>query len=85
MRRCAECSEYPQAWVDVTAPPGRCSECGQPFDLQGRPIPDEGVICPVHDPILAGCPHSEADAETVPVPPASWLDDGTSQGVSGPG
>jgi hypothetical protein len=41
------------------------------------PIADEGVTCPVHDPILATCPHSEADAGAVPLPSPSWLDDGT--------
>jgi len=73
---CAECSRTPQAWAEVTAPPGRCSECGRPFDLQGMPIPDEGVTCPIHDPILAGCPHSEDDLAKDPAPTPSWLDEG---------
>jgi hypothetical protein len=38
------------------------------------PIEDEGVTCPVHDPILADCPHSDADGRPVPLPTASWLD-----------
>ncbi len=80
MRVCAECSQTPQAWVEVTAPPGRCSECGRPFDMQGMPIADEGVTCPVHDPILADCPHSEVDARTAPAPTPSWLDDGSGRG-----
>ena len=79
MRLCAECTQNPQAWVEVTAPPGRCSECGQPFDMQGRPIPDATVTCPVHDPILASCPHAETDARAVPVPTPSWLDDPSSE------
>lgn len=80
MRLCAECRRNPQAWVAVTAPPGRCSECGKPFDMQGMPIPDEGVTCPVHDPILASCPHAEADTRAVPGPTPSWLDDGIGHG-----
>ena len=46
-----------------------------PFDIQGRPIPDPAVTCPVHDPILASCPHAATDARAVPVPTPSWLDD----------
>jgi len=76
MRLCAECNRSSEAWVNVTAPPGGCIECGRPFDLQGMPIPDERVTCPVHEPILASCPHTEADAQAVPVPTPSWLDDG---------
>ncbi len=66
--------------MDATAPPGRCSECGRPFDIEGMPIADERVACPVHDPILASCPHSEVDTQAAPVPSPSWLDDGTSHG-----
>ena len=76
VRLCAPCNPNPQAWND-TAPPGQCSECGRPFDIQGRPIADEGVTCPVHDPIVADCPHSEAEAQSVPLPAASWLDNPT--------
>lgn len=76
MRLCAQCHQNPQAWAGVTAPPGRCSECGRPFDLQGRPISDDAVTCPVHDPILASCPHSGADPAAVPGPSPSWLDEG---------
>lgn len=80
VRLCAECRQNPQAWVGVTAPPGRCSECGQPFDMQGVPIADEEVTCPVHDPILASCPHSEPDTRADAVPTPSWLDDGANHG-----
>ena len=47
--------------------------------MQGRPIPDATVTCPVHDPILASCPHAETDARAVPVPTPSWLDDPPSE------
>ncbi len=74
VRLCAPCTPNPQTWNDTTAPPGRCSQCGRPFDIQGMPIEDEAVTCPVHDPILADCPHSDADGQPVPLPTASWLD-----------
>ena len=78
VRLCAPCNPNPGAW-DATAPPGRCSQCGRPFDIQGRPIEDEAITCPHHDPILADCPHSDVDVESVSFPSASWLDDGTTR------
>ncbi len=72
MRLCTECTQSSEAWSQ-TAPPGRCSECGRPFDVQGMPILDESVTCPIHEPILASCPHSDADAEEAPTPTLSWL------------
>jgi len=83
MRLCTECTRNSEAWSHQTAPPGRCSECGRAFDVQGMPIRDESVTCPVHEPILASCPHSNADTE-VPAPGASWLVDETgSAGTAG--
>jgi len=73
MRMCTECSSDPKRWSRQTAPPGRCGECGRAFDLQGNPILDEGVTCPVHEPILASCPHTGADATAAPAPEPSWL------------
>jgi hypothetical protein len=73
MRQCRRCTSSSDTWSSQTAPPGRCSECGRAFDIQGDPIPDENVTCPVHTPILASCPHPNADE--APSPPASWLVD----------
>jgi len=73
MRQCSQCSSSPEAWSSQTAPPGRCSECGRPFDIQGMPILDESVTCLVHDPIRASCPHPAADVKGTPEPAASWL------------
>ena len=78
MRLCSQCTSSPELWTQQTAPPGRCSECGRGFDIQGAPIADESVRCPVHDPILASCPHENAD--DAPTPAASWLVDDTSGG-----
>lgn len=75
MRLCTRCTPTPETWSEQTAPPGRCGECGRPFDVYGTPIEDEGVTCPVHDPILASCPHADADPDEVPVPAVSWLPD----------
>jgi hypothetical protein len=80
MRLCVNCSPNPQSWGEATAPPGRCAGCGQPFDIQGVPIADEAVSCPVHHPILASCPHAEADARAVAVASPSWLGEGTGAG-----
>ena len=78
MRMCKQCTQSPDVWSHQTAPPGRCCECGRPFDIQGDPIPDENVTCPLHDPILASCPHpATARADEVPAPTPSWLADGT--------
>ena len=79
VRLCAECSPNPQAWAEVTAPPGRCSECDRPFDLSGMPINDDRMTCPFHDPILASCPHAEADVRVDAIPTPSWLDEAPSQ------
>jgi hypothetical protein len=75
MRLCTECTQKSEPWSE-TAPPGRCGECGRAFDVQGLPILDESVTCPIHEPILASCPHSSADTEA-PAPAASWLVDET--------
>lgn len=81
MRLCTQCTPSSDTWSDQTAPPGRCSECGRAFDIQGVPIPDESVTCPVHAPILASCPHPDTgDGVGAPAPAASWLADGTSSG-----
>ena len=72
MRLCTECTQKSEPWSE-TAPPGRCGECGRPFDVQGMPILDESVTCPIHEPILASCPHSDADREEAPTPALSWL------------
>ena len=81
MRMCSECTPSPDVWSNQTAPPGRCSECGRSFDIQGQPIVDEAVTCPLHDPILASCPHpATARADEVPAPAASWLPDDTKGG-----
>ena len=78
MRLCTQCTPSTEAWSGQTAPPGRCSQCGRAFDIQGAPIQDESVTCPVHTPILASCPHPSAgDGVDVPDPAASWLADGT--------
>ena len=74
MRQCTQCIRDSEAWSQ-TAPPGRCSECGRAFDMQGMPIQDESVTCPIHEPILASCPHAGADTDDAPV--ASWLVDET--------
>ncbi len=74
MRLCTQCTSSTETWSGQTAPPGRCSECGRAFDIQGVPIPDESVTCPLHAPILASCPHpSTDDAVDAPAPAASWL------------
>ena len=73
MRLCTECTESAEAWSHHTAPPGRCSECGRAFDLQGVPLQDESVTCPIHEPILASCPHTSAEPDEAPAPIASWL------------
>ncbi len=78
MRLCTECTQSSEAWSQQTAPPGRCSECGRAFDVQGTPVPDESVTCPFHEPILASCPHTSA--EDAPAPAASWLVDATPEG-----
>lgn len=76
MRLCTHCTPSSETWSGTTAPPGRCGECGQAFDIQGVPIRDERVTCPVHAPILASCPHPSAgDADDAPTPTASWLAD----------
>jgi len=75
MRLCTQCNEDPQAWGNHTAPAGRCGECGRTFDVHGDPIPDENVACPVHDPVLASCPHTRAEALEVPASASSWLPD----------
>ncbi len=77
MRLCAECTQNSEAWSHETAPPGRCSECGRAFDVQGMPIKDESVSCPIHLPILASCPHTSDETDEAPAPAASWLGDGT--------
>lgn len=78
MRMCSHCTPSTDTWTHQTAPPGRCSECGRAFDIQGVPIQDESVTCPVHTPILASCPHPPAgDGVDVPEPVASWLPDDT--------
>jgi len=76
MRLCRQCTDNSETWSDQTAPPGRCAECGRAFDLEGTPIRDESVTCPIHDPILASCPHPN-DTEQAPAPAASWLADNT--------
>jgi len=73
MRLCTECTQSSEAWSHETAPPGRCSECGRAFDVQGAPIQDESVTCPIHEPILASCPHTSAEMDEAPRPAASWL------------
>ena len=73
MRLCTQCTPNSDTWSQQTAPPGRCSECGRAFDVQGAPIEDESLTCPVHEPILASCPHGSADADEVPAPAASWI------------
>ena len=75
MRLCTECTRNSEAWSHQTAPPGRCSECGRAFDVQGMPIRDESVTCPIHQPILASCPHTSAERDEAPAPAASWLAD----------
>jgi len=81
MRLCTECTQSTEAWTHHTAPPGRCSQCGRAFDLQGAPLQDESVTCPFHEPILASCPHTSAEADEAPSPAASWLvqDPGTTE------
>ena len=76
MRQCSRCTPSSDTWSSQTAPPGRCSECGRAFDIQGEPIRDENVTCPVHHPILASCPHSDADdLVEAHTPTPSWLAD----------
>ena len=85
MRLCTECTRNSEAWSHQTAPPGRCSECGRAFDMQGMPIQDESVTCPIHEPILASCPHTSADTDEAPAPAASWLvDEASTPGGGGP-
>lgn len=79
MRLCTQCTPSSEAWSGQTAPPGRCSDCGRAFDIQGVPIQDESVTCPVHTPILASCPHPGAGVEAQ-APAASWLADGSGSG-----
>ena len=83
MRLCTECTKNSDAWSHETAPPGRCSECGRAFDVQGMPVQDDSVTCPIHEPILASCPHEAAQAGEVPTPAASWLVDGSGTTAGG--
>jgi hypothetical protein len=81
MRLCSHCTSSTDSWNDKTAPPGRCSECGRAFDIQGLPVLDESITCPLHDPILASCPHpSDGHGVDAPAPAASWLADDTAGG-----
>ena len=43
--------------------------------MRGVRAPACQVSSPVKGPISAGCPHTDADAGIVPLPPHSWLGD----------
>ena len=83
MRLCTECTENSEAWSHGTAPPGRCGECGRAFDVQGVPIADESVTCPLHEPILASCPHTSEERDVAPAPAVSWLAEDTGSAGGG--
>ena len=75
MRLCSECIQDSETWSHQTAPPGRCGQCGRAFDVQGMPLHDESITCPIHNPILASCPHTSADTDDASTPAVSWLVD----------
>ena len=83
MRLCTECTRNSEAWSHQTAPRDG-SECGRAFDMQGMPIQDESVTCPIHEPISSRAAHTRAPTPTrCPHPPGLGLVDET--GTAGGG